>query len=126
MQIRPPGTLQDSFLQRRRYPLACAILIGGLTLALTVYLTAPEDSGSELVAAFQGSKAFRHELEAYGGKASVLANEFTHWFDSLWHGKSLAFSIAAIAVLLAGALLLVTQRLPEDRTGASGDHNGSL
>jgi hypothetical protein len=37
-----------------------------------------------------------------GGKFAAYLDEFDRWFDSLWHGKALAYTIAVLAI--AGAL----------------------
>jgi hypothetical protein len=42
-----------------------------------------------------------YDLELYGGKAAVLADEFTRWFAGLWHGKSLACMGACIAIFIS-------------------------
>jgi hypothetical protein len=46
-------------------------------------------------------------MEVYGGKANLLAGEFMHWFQGLWHGKRLAFTVACTTVLVAAAFWLV-------------------
>ena len=47
------------------------------------------------------SKMYRHELERFGGKAAVLADEFERWFSGLWKGKRLAGTVAVISLLVA-------------------------
>lgn len=77
-----------------------AILAVGLASAAVIYFvnaTTPDEAGFE----FENSKKYLRELEVYGGKANVLATEFRRWFDGLWHGRSLAFTVAVISVLLA-------------------------
>jgi hypothetical protein len=63
-----------------------------------------------------------HDLELYGGKANVLANDFMRWFVGLWHGKSLAFTIACITILISFGFVFVANRLSshldsDDRRG---------
>jgi hypothetical protein len=50
------------------------------------------------------SKLYRHNLEVYGGKFSVIMDDFRRWFIGLWQGKSLAVIIAATASLISWAL----------------------
>ena len=82
---------------------AAVILIAGLAGAILIYLSAvpPENAlGYDPML----SKQYRRDLELYGGKANVLAVEITQWFESLWHGTRLAYTVACAAVLLAGVL----------------------
>jgi len=80
---------------------AAVILIVGLAGAIWIYLSAapPEDA---LAYDPMQSKKYLHDLELYGGKANVLAVQLMDWFESLWHGTRLAYTVACAAVLLAG------------------------
>src|SRR5262249_30024474 len=72
----------------------------GFAAAIAVYViagTRPEDPLTEQLT----SKKYLHDLEVYGGKANVLAEEFREWFAGLWYGKSLAGTIAVLTVLTA-------------------------
>ena len=72
---------------RRRYQLVTILmLLAGLGSALVIYLTAGSSDENAMVSEFEESKRFVQELELYGGKANVLANKFSRWFDGLWHG----------------------------------------
>jgi hypothetical protein len=51
-------------------------------------------------------------LELYGGKTAVLANEFRYWFIGLWHGKSLAFTIACITIFISLGVYFIANHLP--------------
>ncbi len=64
------------------------------------------------------TKLYRHDLEVYGGRANVLADDFRHWFDGLWHGRNLAFTVAGISVLAALAYRFVATQPP---AGGAGD-----
>jgi hypothetical protein len=63
-----------------------------------------------------------HDLEVYGGKANVIAAQFREWFDGLWHGKQLAFTVAVITVIAACAFKFFATPLPPDpeAPGAKG------
>jgi hypothetical protein len=105
-------------LQRRLYLAAALFLLAGLGSAVAIYLNAGDTADTDMVDAFLQSKTFRHEVEAYGGKASVVADELARWFDSLWHGQTLAFTVAALAVLAAGGIFLGARcLLPDDASG---------
>ena len=85
------------------------ILLVGLSSALLIYQTAKDDSSS--VQDFENSKMYVHDLELFGGKANVLMNDFRHWFAGLWHGKSLAFTVACISICLSGGGFLVAHHM---------------
>jgi hypothetical protein len=100
-----------------------AILVVGFVSAVVIYFVAatqPETPGFE----FENSKKYLRELEVYGGKANVLATEFRHWFDGLWHGRSLAFTVAVISVVLALVYRFFATPLPpaDGRNADSGEN----
>lgn len=78
------------------------ILLVGWSSAGIIYLTAGgivEDPLAE----FENSRKYVYEVERMGGKAAVFAHDVSKWFDGLWHGESLAFTVAFITVLIASA-----------------------
>ena len=100
------------------------ILLTGLGSAVFVYLTA--DSGPGGAAGYEvsgdnvyplspeNSRMYAHDLELYGGRAAVLANEFRYWFVGLWHGKKLALTVACIAVFISACLFFVARHSSSD------------
>ncbi len=92
-------------VSRRLRLAAVAILVVGLAAAVWIYLNAaaPADGAGNPL---EESKQYVRTLELYGGKANVLAVELREWFDSLWHGTRLAYTVACSSVLLAGAFWL--------------------
>ena len=87
------------------------ILLVGLGSAILIYRGAKNNS-SDVLGYEQGngsfypvkpedSKKYLRDLELYGGKANVLAYEFREWFVGLWHGKSLAFTVACITIIIS-------------------------
>jgi hypothetical protein len=111
-------------LQTRLYFVTVIILLVGLGSAILIYLTAENDSDSALSYEAAGgnvypttpedSKRYMHDLELYGGKANVLVNEFRSWFVGLWHGKSLAFTVACITIIVSLGFFFVARNLPSD------------
>lgn len=97
--------------QKRLFLISASILLLGLSSAVAIYLAADgkldegqsyEVAGGKIYPAMQErSKKYMHDLELYGGKAAVLADDFNRWFDGLWRGQMLAFTVAGIAALLA-------------------------
>jgi hypothetical protein len=81
---------------------AGAILVVGLASAILIYLSAAPPANDALGYDPMQSKKYLHDLELYGGKANVLAVQIMDWFESLWHGTRLAYTVACAAVLLAG------------------------
>ena len=100
-----------------------AILVLGFAAAVVIYLTAQPPPGNALGYDPMDTKRYVHDLEVYGGKANVLAAEFRDWFDSLWHGKRLAFTVAALSMIAAFAVKFFATPLPPDpsATGAEQD-----
>jgi hypothetical protein len=110
----------------RLYVIGAVILVVGLGSATVIYLTAGNDAegivgyetaGGEVYQVRpEESKMYLHDLEVYGGKANVLADEFTRWFVGLWHGKSLAITVACISLITAFGFFVVARRLPHLKT----------
>ena len=100
--------------KKRVQRVAGAILAVGLCLSLAIYLTAGEPAENPLADQLENSKAYQRSLEMYGGKANLLASEISQWFGSLWHGRSLAFTVAAIAALVAAIYYFVASPLPPE------------
>lgn len=87
---------------RRLRFVAAAILVVGLASAIWIYLAAAPATGDALGYNPEESKQYLRTMELYGGKANVLAAELRQWFDSLWRGTRLAYTVACATVLLAG------------------------
>lgn len=62
----------------------------------------------------RSSKMYTHEIQHFGGKMAVLFEEITRWLGSLWHGKSLALTIAWISVISATGLFLLARVQDDD------------
>jgi hypothetical protein len=106
---------KSASLQTRIYIIAAIILVVGMGSALFLYYTAEEiDTNSLLGNPLDESKSYRRSLELYGGKANLLASEFTQWFNGLWHGRSLGVTVACITGILCVLLLFVAYNLPSD------------
>jgi hypothetical protein len=89
-----------------------AILVLGFAAAVVIYLTAQPPPGNPLGYDPLDTKRYLHDLEVYGGKANVLAAEFRDWFDSLWHGRRLAITVAVLTVMAAFAFKFFATPLP--------------
>jgi hypothetical protein len=80
---------------------AITILVIGLWSSVIIYLNAPPTPLNPLGYDPLDTKQYLRDLELYGGTMNVLATEFREWFDGLWHGKKLAFTLVFITVALA-------------------------
>jgi len=97
------------------------LLLFGLGSAILLYLTADsvsdgvlgyEEGGSVYPIMPEDSKRYLRDLELYSGKAGVLTDKFSRWFVGLWHGKSLAFTVACIAILISFGGFFAAHHLP--------------
>jgi len=106
--------------QRSLYIISAFILVAGLISAGWIYWSARNDggdeSGYEIVGGFiypnstESSKKYVHDLQLYGGKAAVLADKLMRWWFGLWHGKSLASTIAFLTLVASLAFFLAARR----------------
>lgn len=123
-------------LQTLLYLISAIILLVGLSSAVLVYMTAENDSdsvvGYEVVGGTvysikpEDSKKYLHDLELYGGKANVIANDFMRWVAGLWHGKPLAFTIACITIFISFGFFFVASHLPPGLKSDSRDENNHV
>lgn len=102
----------SQFLRARRTAVARGIVFAGLAAGLLIFLTAVPPTESPLGYRPEDTKSYLREMEVYGGRANVLASEFREWFEGLWHGRTLAFTVAGLSLLLALAFLVATTPLP--------------
>jgi hypothetical protein len=91
---------------RRLQMISVAVLIVGLVTAIGIYVSAARSTDDMIAYEIEHSKQYQRTLELYGGKANVIAVEITQWFDSLWHGRRLAYTVACATVLLAAGFWL--------------------
>ena len=99
------------FLRPRHEAVPAAILVGGLVAALIIYLAAGTAT-DRLGERPEDSKRYVRQMEVYGGKANVLASEIQGWFEGLWHGRRLAFTVFCLSVLVAAVAFVVLTPLP--------------
>lgn len=98
----------------RRRALALVVLAAGLAGAAWVYAAAleaeaqdnPQGYSSALLMSPEYSKKFLRDLEVYGGKANVLMFKFRAWLEGLFQGRSLAYVMAGLSLLISAALFL--------------------
>jgi len=98
-----------------------AILFAGFASAAVIYAVNARPGAGDYE--LERSKLYRHDLEVYGGRANVLADDFREWWSGLWHGRDLAYTVGALTVLAAIAYRFVATPAPPaegDGISASG------
>jgi hypothetical protein len=108
-------------MQNRLYFMTAIFLLAGLGSALLIYLTAGDASENMAIYEFEHSNKYRHDLELYAGKWNILADDFSRWFGGLWHGQSLAFTIACITIAISLVVIVVAYHLPAVTDCITGD-----
>jgi hypothetical protein len=120
-------------LRTNLYLISTIILVTGLGSAAFIYQSALNDpgaaSGYEVIGGFvysstgENSKMYIHDLERFGGKAAVLSDEFMRWFAGLWHGKSLAWTVACITIFISLCFIVAANLSSHARSGTSLENN---
>jgi hypothetical protein len=98
------------------------IMLLGLGSAILIYQSSENDSdsvlGYEIIngSAYpirpEDSRMYRRDLGLYGGTAALVVDDFSRWFVGLWHGKSLAFTVAGISIFISLGFFFAASRLP--------------
>lgn len=89
-------------LPARLYLLGAFILAAGWLAGTLIFVTAGADEPRGDLAYGPGwEKKYSFQLERIGGKAAVMADEFSQWFSALWQGRQLAFTVAILGTALA-------------------------
>ena len=102
--------------------ISAIILLGGLGSAILIYQTAEdhpygalgyeERGGTVYPIMPEDSKKYLRDLEFYGGKLNVIMDEVRRGFMGLWHGKSLAYTVACISIFISFGVYFVANHLP--------------
>jgi hypothetical protein len=101
--------------------LSITILAIGLGSSILIYMTAKPSPLNPLGYDLLNTKKYLRSLEVYGGKMNILATEFMQWFDGLWHGMSLAFTVGIISAVLAFLLWFIGIHMETDLDTDSWD-----
>ncbi len=108
--------------RRKISRITASILLFGFALAFAIFFTAGPDAPGAMDYDPWAQKKYLRELERIGGKANVLSTEIREWFDSLWHGRSLAYTVAVGTVVTAWAFwFIATLPPPEDPPATPAD-----
>ncbi|MFL9920079.1 hypothetical protein PQR75_32830 [Paraburkholderia fungorum] len=93
-------------LQRRLYLAGAVVLVAGLIAAATIYAMAPAPDSAVSMYSIADPR-YQIELQRIGGNAAVVMAQLHQWFDGLWHGTALAYTVAVLGALLAGACFFI-------------------
>jgi hypothetical protein len=97
---------------KRLQLLTRSVLAAGFGAAAVIWVVATAQPENPLGYDPLETKQFRHDLELYGGKANLLAAEFREWFVGLFQGRTLAYTVAVLTVLLVLVLRFFLTPLP--------------
>jgi hypothetical protein len=109
--------------------LGAALMVTGLGVASFLYITADPpgdvlgyetDGGNISPVRPADSRKYLRDLELYGGKSAVLADEFRRWFTGLWRGRPLAVTVALLTVIVSFAFFSAGRRPPRQGTPDPG------
>jgi hypothetical protein len=110
--------------------LGVVLLIVGLTASAWIFLTGSDDRsdviGYEVVdgkaypVTTSDSKLYRHDLERFGGKAAVFADDLARWFAGLWRGRKLALTLAALTIVVTFVCFRAAERIPPEARDDQG------
>ena len=78
-----------------------AVLLVGFASAAFIYVFAADDGEADAVREITSGRMYQHNIELMGGKFAILSEEFNQWFASLWHGRTLAYTVAVLAIACA-------------------------
>jgi hypothetical protein len=116
---------QYSPWQIRLYLASIVILVAGLIGAAIIYATAPAEDNAELVYGINNDPRYIAELQRIGGTAEVAMAELHQWFNGLWHGKPLAYTVAVLCAALAGLCFWAAHTRLFDPTQEQSDDQDS-
>lgn len=94
-----------------------AILILGLAASGLIFATTEPTQDDADASPTRYSKAYVHELRVYGGRAAVYADDFNRWFEGLWQGRSLAYTVAVLSIGIGVGCIALASRIAEAGSG---------
>jgi hypothetical protein len=110
-EVKPAA--QHSAWQKRFYLAGIAALVAGVILAVIIYAsTPPPDNAVSMYSV--ADPRYQMELQRIGGNAAVLMAQLHQWFDGLWHGTALAYTVAVLGVVAAGICFFIGYFFADD------------
>jgi hypothetical protein len=97
---------KHSPFQKRLYLAGVVALLAGLLAAVVIYAITPAPDSAVSMYSIADPR-YQIELQRIGGDAAVMMAQLHQWFDSLWHGKALAYTVAVLGALVAGICFFI-------------------
>ena len=96
-------------LKSKTYHIIITILILLIGWGTSVYIYIAADNNiNTSFADFENSKRFANSVERMGGKMAIVGYNLSKWFNGLWHGETLAYTVAIITVIIGCGYYLVS------------------
>jgi hypothetical protein len=115
--------LRTIALKTRLYIIAVIILFLGVGAAGIIYFTADNTPNNMVICQLENSKMYRHNLELFGGKFSIIVDDFFRWFDRLWHGRALASTVISITLFIFLIFTVAAYNLSPELNSVSEENN---
>jgi hypothetical protein len=117
--------MNNTELKARLHVAGLVILVAGLLAGMLIYQISADEpadgvgyvivDGVSYPVDPQSSKRYLRDLEQFGGKGSVLLDQFSRWFGALWHGKKLGITVGCLSALVSLGIFLFAGCVLPDR-----------
>jgi hypothetical protein len=111
----------QSTAQRTLKFASIGLLIAGVLAAVWIFVATADTALSSDVSSararsiqFDQNRREMAEVERLGGKVSVMTVQFHQWFQSLWEGRRLAYTVLVLALVVAWACRHAAELMDED------------
>ncbi|CAD6532816.1 hypothetical protein [Paraburkholderia metrosideri] len=101
--------------RKRLYRAGVAVLLAGLIAAAIIYASAARPDSTASMYAITDPR-YQIELQHIGGNAAVFMAQLHQWFDGLWHGTALAYTVAVAGMAIAGICFFVGYFFADEET----------
>ena len=96
---KPEKKRTSSASARRLRVTATIVLVVGLIAGAGLYLTGQPEKSPGILGFDIRTNRDRAQLERMGGKGYVALKDFDDWFATLWRGRRLGCTVAALSVV---------------------------
>lgn len=97
-------------LPARFYLLGVFILVAGWIAGIWIIVNAGADAATgDLAYGVGWERQYAFQMQRMGGKAAVMADEFSQWFSGLWQGRQLGLTVAILGTIAALLCFLIAR-----------------